>query len=205
MIEASPTAGQSAPLAGTAAAGGSGPGQCAWACESRDERLCRQPEKGDQGWLRSTPCTAACSRPTRLAMLPDLGLCPAHAVALGDHRHPRRRRRVPVPGAGPPLRHLPLPRGGGCRLRVRGAGRRHHWRRARPGGQPAVHPLRPRLRGHLGHSHGNPRCLHLGAAARALVHAHRGSVHPRPPDRAQRDSCSGPFLVASPVARHWSR
>ena len=45
----------SAPLAGPAARGGSGPGQCAGACESRDERLCRQPEKGDQGWLRSTP------------------------------------------------------------------------------------------------------------------------------------------------------
>jgi Transcription factor WhiB len=58
----------SASLAGPAAPGGSGPGQCARARESRDEDLCRQTEKGDQGWLRSTPCIAACSRPTRLAM-----------------------------------------------------------------------------------------------------------------------------------------
>ena len=58
----------SAPLAGLSSApSGSGPGQCARARESLGDDLYRQTKKGDQGWLTSTPCTTACSWPTRLA------------------------------------------------------------------------------------------------------------------------------------------
>ena len=87
-----------APLAGPAAPGG-GPGQCARARTSRGEDRYRQTKKGDQGWLTSTPCMPACSRPTRLAT----PAAPA-AVAVADvwptGHYGRRSGRAagPVPG-----------------------------------------------------------------------------------------------------------
>jgi hypothetical protein len=88
----------SAQLAGPAAPSGSAPGQCARARGSRGEDLYRQTKKGNQGWLTSTPCIAACSRPTRPATprpwLQWRGKC----TASWQRRPPIWARCGPVPG-----------------------------------------------------------------------------------------------------------
>jgi hypothetical protein len=92
-----------------AAVPGSAPGRANPAAKD----LCRQTGKGDQGWLTSTPCIAACSRPTRLVMPRPWPRWRGRCMASWQRQPPiwarcgpgsgfMRPRRTPAAGGGRP-------------------------------------------------------------------------------------------------------